>query len=1050
LSHLADSRSAAARSAPLHELTERRLEAELFSELAQSINSSLNLETVLRRVAQGAEDLCHGDLAEIALWDASTETMVLRYWAPPLPPKYGDLRIEPGKGMGGRVMVTGRPFRTDDYANDPRITKDYLPDALMVEVVCQLVVPIEAGDRMGGLLYVSRRTRQPFTDADEALLLRLASHAGIAITNARLYEEAEQRRREAQELVRIARSLTETLDIETLGERIVESLLSLFGVRSSALRLIEPDGSLRGIAWAGAARQHFAAGHTLPPGMGVVGRAVTEGRPVSTSDIRRDPTVILSADMRRVNALVGTEAVLAVPLRVGSKVLGVLSILDAAARVFTDAEVTLLQAFADQAAVSLDNSQLLAGLVDAEREIRARVRQQEAIAQLGQVALSGIDADTLMAQAVAFVALTLDVDLCQILELSPDGQHLVLRHGVGWKPGCVGSLTVAVDTTSHAGYTLLSDEPVMFEDLGGEEPFNGSPHLRDHGVVSGLTVAIRSTNRPVGILGVHTTRRRSFTRDDAAFLQAAANILGTAIARKAMEAALRESEARFRAAFEQSGIGRALQAFDGRYLRVNAALCRIVGHSEEELLQMTWQAITHPDDVVATAEGDAELLSGARDSYVLEKRYRHKGGHTVWASLTASVVRDATGRPLYFLGEIEDISPRRRADEALRQHADRLQTLHEIDRGIILTESPETIAQAAVRRMRQLIPCARIDLILFDFDADEAIVLAVDAAGSHDAAAGARLPVEGFDLASMETATIRTWDEAGSPFPSPPWTPAERRLGVGSCLAVPLLFGGHLIGTLELWAEGPDSFLAEQALIAQEVANSLAIAIQESRLFSQVRIGHERLRDLSRRLVEAQETERRHIARELHDEIGQVLTGLKLTLEASGRRLSGPRAASLDEARRHVNDLITRVRELSLDLRPAMLDDLGLLSALLWHFERYTHVTGVRVHVEHSGIDRRFDPELETGAYRITQEALTNVARHAGARDATVRIWADEHVLRLEVTDRGAGFDRIAADLRQSSGLTGMRERVALLGGRVMIESSPGSGTRVFAELPLA
>jgi signal transduction histidine kinase len=132
-----------------------------------------------------------------------------------------------------------------------------------------------------------------------------------------------------------------------------------------------------------------------------------------------------------------------------------------------------------------------------------------------------------------------------------------------------------------------------------------------------------------------------------------------------------------------------------------------------------------------------------------------------------------------------------------------------------------------------------------------------------------------------------------------------------------------------------------------------------------------------------------------------------------------------------------------------LLDDLGLLSALLWHFERYAHVTGVRVHFEHSGIDRRFDPEVETGAYRIAQEALTNVARHARVCDATVRIWADEHVLRLEMTDRGAGFDQTAAELRRSSGLTGMRERAALLGGRLTIDSSPGSGTRVLAELPL-
>jgi signal transduction histidine kinase len=412
------------------------------------------------------------------------------------------------------------------------------------------------------------------------------------------------------------------------------------------------------------------------------------------------------------------------------------------------------------------------------------------------------------------------------------------------------------------------------------------------------------------------------------------------------------------------------------------------------------------------------------------------------------VVRDAAGRPLYFLGETEDITPRKQADEALRQHADRLQTLHEIDRGIIMVESPEAIAQAAARRIRRLAPCARVDVILFDFEAHEAILLAFDADGARGTSAGTRVPLGEFDLTNMRVARIQRVDDvwlSSSPSPSHPvlW-----KGGVGSCLTVPLLFGGHLIGILDLWAESPDRFHTEQAQIAQEVADSLAIAIQGSRLYAQVLAGHEHLRDLSRRVVEVQEIERRHIARELHDEIGQVLTGLKLTLEASGRRVLGTRAASLDEAQRHVNDLITRVREMSLDLRPAMLDDLGLLSALLWHFERYTHLTGVRVHVEHSGIDRRFDPEVETGAYRIVQEALTNVARHARVRDVTVRIWSDEQVLRAELTDRGVGFDQ-AAVLGQSSGLTGMRERAALLGGRLTIVSSPGAGTRVLATFPL-
>ena len=150
------------------------------------------------------------------------------------------------------------------------------------------------------------------------------------------------------------------------------------------------------------------------------------------------------------------------------------------------------------------------------------------------------------------------------------------------------------------------------------------------------------------------------------------------------------------------------------------------------------------------------------------------------------------------------------------------------------------------------------------------------------------------------------------------------------------------------------------------------------------------------------------------------------------------------------NELIGRVRDLSLELRPAMLDDLGLLAALRWHFERYTERTDVTVNFEQVGVEgRRFPPEIETAAYRIVQEALTNVARHAGVTSATVRLWADERALGVQIEDKGAGFVPDVSMAPNRGGLAGMRERVALLGGELDVESSPGAGARLTAEIPL-
>lgn len=219
---------------------------------------------------------------------------------------------------------------------------------------------------------------------------------------------------------------------------------------------------------------------------------------------------------------------------------------------------------------------------------------------------------------------------------------------------------------------------------------------------------------------------------------------------------------------------------------------------------------------------------------------------------------------------------------------------------------------------------------------------------------------------------------------------------------------------------------------------------------AEVHAGHHQLRALSQRLLEAQEAERRALAAEMHDEIGQLLTGLNLLLlSIDPQGDAAVAAAYLSQARRTVGELIARVRHLSLDLRPPMLDDLGLRPTLDWLAERYTAQTRVRVHLSQIGIDRRFSPMLELVVYRIIQEALTNVARHAETTEVTVRVWTEADQLHVLVEDQGRGFDPAALDPYRSSGLSGMSERVALLGGTLTITSAPGAGTSIRAALPL-
>jgi two-component system sensor histidine kinase UhpB len=211
-----------------------------------------------------------------------------------------------------------------------------------------------------------------------------------------------------------------------------------------------------------------------------------------------------------------------------------------------------------------------------------------------------------------------------------------------------------------------------------------------------------------------------------------------------------------------------------------------------------------------------------------------------------------------------------------------------------------------------------------------------------------------------------------------------------------------------------------------------------------------RLQSLTRQLFLSQENERRRLARALHDEIAQLLTAHLLQLDLCVG-VSGPVLASrLANAVKLAHDMMARVRALSLDLRPVMLDDMGLLHSLQWHVENFSQRTGVQVDFENSGIDGRFASELESTVYRLIQEALSNVAHHAGVTEARLKVWSNRNQVCVEVEDSGIGFDLTQVlQSNEGTGLTEMRERVAWLGGQFALESTPGKGTRLVASLPL-
>lgn len=244
--------------------------------------------------------------------------------------------------------------------------------------------------------------------------------------------------------------------------------------------------------------------------------------------------------------------------------------------------------------------------------------------------------------------------------------------------------------------------------------------------------------------------------------------------------------------------------------------------------------------------------------------------------------------------------------------------------------------------------------------------------------------------------------------------------------------------------------LGELTLLSEDLERRVATRTSDLEVSNQALMTEIlKSRVLSQRLVEARETERRQLARELHDQIGQDLTGLKFTLEAMSRVSSDAATGNRAEALALVERLMSQIREISLDLRPSVLDDLGLVPALVWHFDRYASQTGIKVSFTQAGVDERFAQEIETAAFRIIQEALTNVARHAGVEEASVWLRKDDQELCVIIEDHGRGFQPDAGQALRSNGLSGMRERATLLGGQLLLASTPASGTRISAILPL-
>ena len=461
----------------------------------------------------------------------------------------------------------------------------------------------------------------------------------------------------------------------------------------------------------------------------------------------------------------------------------------------------------------------------------------------------------------------------------------------------------------------------------------------------------------------------------------------------------------YREIVELAPIGIFLSTIEGRFLGANEALARMLGYDSVEDLLL----LDIPKDVYFDQRGRDRIVGAAGRIHGIvstEALLKRKDGSPLPVRFDGRVVRNRRGRVIGFEGFVHDITESKSAAEALRASEGRFRAViensHEVI-GLIDRNGRWLYVSPAIERIGGYSPQEILETPTFG-----ARVHPEDAGSVRKTFADLVLDPKGF-----ATFQFRARHKDGT------WRVLE-------AVAVNRL---------------------EEPSVGAVVINFHDITAQRE-ADERLRRSYEEIRALAARMETVREEEASRIAHELHDEIGQALTAVKLQLQTCQRRAETPGLAEeLSESVASTERALEQVRDLSLSLRPSVLDDLGLTAALRWYLDRQAQLSGFTAELRADTLPTRLPRELETACFRVAQQAITNVARHARARHVSLELRRGEADLCLSIRDDGVGFDAAAAQARaragQSLGILGMKERVSLLGGQFTLRSDPSSGTEI-------
>jgi PAS domain S-box-containing protein len=507
------------------------------------------------------------------------------------------------------------------------------------------------------------------------------------------------------------------------------------------------------------------------------------------------------------------------------------------------------------------------------------------------------------------------------------------------------------------------------------------------------------------------------------------------------------------AVFDEMPVMISIYDASGRLVRVNREWERTMGWSLEEARRLDVLREVYPDPQMLR-----EVLEFMRraDRRWRDFRPRTRDGRVIDTSWIRIQLSDGT--KIGFGVDVTERKEREGGEMRARAEAEaaikRLDAIHRITDVALAELNLDDLLGELLRRLRQTLRADAASILLLDEESRTLSIRALDGLAHEQAASirvGLGIGVSGRIAAQGQPMIVDDYSQvdldgvAGVPA-------SEIRALARSVMGVPLTIGDKVVGVLTVSSLSPRRFTKEELQLLLLVADRAAPAIERGRLLEVVGAERARLVALSHRFLTAQEEERRRVAVELHDELGQILTAVKLNLDALERSLEGAAPRHLVTARDSIDTALQKVRDMALGLRPSVLDDLGLVAALRWYLDRLAREAGLDARLVADAIPD-LTPELRIACFRVAQAALTNVLRHSRARRVrlTLRIVGDG--LELVVADDGAGFDVAAAQRRavagSSIGILGMEERVLWLGGTFGIRSKPGLGTRVRARFPL-